>query len=68
MNKIIYFRERTDTPLKVVKDRPGDSGCRQCYFMDKSDGCPSWGEEKRAGAGRGCSEERHHYTEHECAS
>ena len=31
-------------------------------------GCPSWGEEKRAGAGNGCLAEQHHYVEAECAS
>ena len=32
MTKVIYFRDRTDTPLKVVKDQRGVSGCMKCYF------------------------------------
>lgn len=72
MTKVIYFRDRTDTPLKVVKDTPGSSACQACFFSlcnnPATPGCPSWGEEKRAGAGNGCLNERHHYEEAECAS
>jgi hypothetical protein len=72
MSKVIFFRGFTDTPLKVVKDTPGSSACQACFFSLRNNpdtpGCPSWGEEKRAGAGNGCLAEHHHYTEHACAS
>lgn len=41
MTKVIYFRERTDTPLKAVKDKPGVSECQKCYFKGSPDGCPT---------------------------
>ena len=72
MSKIIYFRGRICAPLKVVKDQRGVSGCSQCYFKTgagQHGGCPSWGEEKQAGAGDGCLAEHHHYEmEAACAS
>lgn len=67
MTKIIYFRERSYTPLEVVKDTPGVSGCQKCYFRGGPDGCPSVREERAAGSGY-CETDRHHYEEHECAS
>ena len=67
MSKIIYFRNRTDTGLKVVKDQRGVSGCQKCYFKDSPGGCPTRKEEFFAGSGY-CEEDRHHYAEYECAS
>lgn len=69
MSKVIYFKERTPTPLKVVKDK--GEGCAPCFFRNTSaqaGGCPTEREERQAGAGRGCVHEGHHYVEHECAS
>lgn len=70
MTKVIYFRERTDTPLKVVKDKLGSSGCQKCYFRVSAwltGGCPSVREERSAGSGY-CETDRHHYEEYECES
>lgn len=72
MSKVIYFRNRTATPLKVVKDKQGESPCGRCFFSLRNNpdtpGCPSWGAQQRAGAGNGCLAEQHHYVEAECAS
>ena len=72
MNMVIFFRGHTATPLKVVKDTPGESSCGSCFFSLRNNpatpGCPNWGEEKRAGAGDGCLAERHHYVEAKCES
>ena len=67
MSKIIYFRNRTATPLKVVKDQRGVSGCPKCYFKDSPGGCPTRKEEFFVGSGY-CEEDMHHYAEAECAS
>ena len=65
MSKVIFFRGFTDTPLKVVKDQRGVSGCQKCYFQHNPGGCPTSGEERRAGSGY-CETDGHHYQEHEC--
>ena len=64
MNKVIYFRDRTDTPLKVVKDK--GEGCAPCFFKGHPGGCPEKYEEIRAGAGYGCLRESHYYVEAKC--
>lgn len=71
MSKTVYFRDYTATPLKVVKDNtrdPSGHGCAPCFFKHNPGGCPTTGEEYRAGAGKGCCKEGHHYVEVECAS
>ncbi|CAB4241373.1 hypothetical protein UFOVP60_32 [uncultured Caudovirales phage] len=60
MSKVFYFKKAPTTPVRVVKDERGTSGCASCFFHDHPGGCPERKDEFFAGSGY-CMDDQHHY-------
>ena len=62
MSKTFYFKQAPTTPVRVVRDERGTSGCTACFFRTHPGGCPERRDEREAGSGK-CVDECHHYEE-----